>query len=89
MTAADDHSTNTPEGTTHMRIRLTAGDTVLDATLADNATAHKYASLLPLTLQMSDLFRREKYGHLPRPLAAGGCRGPVVPGGQGPIGPAA
>ncbi|MGO4649647.1 cyclophilin-like fold protein [Nocardia sp. 2YAB30] len=55
-----------------MRIRLTAGETVLNATLDDNATARDFASLLPLTLQMNELLEREKYGHLPRSLAAGG-----------------
>ena len=55
-----------------MRIRLTARETVLTATLDDNATARDFASLLPLTLQMDDLFKREKYGRLPRPLTAGG-----------------
>ena len=55
-----------------MRIRVTSGETVLDATLDDNATARDFASLLPLTLQMDDLFKREKYGRLPRPLTAGG-----------------
>ena len=55
-----------------MRIRLTAGATVLNATLDDNATARDFASLLPLTLQMDDLLKREKYGRLPRPLTAGG-----------------
>lgn len=55
-----------------MRIRLTAGETVLNATLDDNATARDFASLLPLRLQTNDLLKREKYGHLPRPLAAGG-----------------
>jgi hypothetical protein len=63
---------NTPESRTHMRIRLTAGETVLNATLDDNATARGFASLLPLTLQMNDLFKREKYGRLPRSLTAGG-----------------
>jgi hypothetical protein len=43
-----------------MRIRLTAGATVLNATLDDNATARGFASLLPLTLRMDDLFKREK-----------------------------
>jgi hypothetical protein len=55
-----------------MRIRLTAGETALNATLDDNATARDFASLLPLTLSTEDLFNREKFGHLPRPLAAGG-----------------
>jgi hypothetical protein len=56
-----------------MRIRLTAGATVLDASLDDNATARDFALLLPLTLQMDDLFKREKFGRLPRSLAAGGA----------------
>ncbi|MFI1358255.1 cyclophilin-like fold protein [Streptomyces sp. NPDC020898] len=55
-----------------MRIRLTAGETVLTATLDDNATARDFASLLPLTLRMNDLLKREKYASLPRSLAAGG-----------------
>ncbi|GAA3911082.1 hypothetical protein GCM10023084_73960 [Streptomyces lacrimifluminis] len=44
-----DHSNSAPEDRTPMRIRLTAGETVLDATLDDNATARDFASLLPLT----------------------------------------
>jgi hypothetical protein len=55
-----------------VRIRLTAGETVLNATLDDNATARDFASLLPLTLQMDDLLKREKYGRLPRSLTARG-----------------
>lgn len=55
-----------------MRIRLTVGDTVLNATLDDNATVRDFVSLLPLRLHMNDLFQREKYGRLPRSLAAGG-----------------
>ena len=57
-----------------MRIRLTAGETVLEAALNDNVTTRDFVSLLPLTLRMGDLFGREKYGHLPRALAAGGPR---------------
>ena len=70
MSAADDHPNNTPERRTQMRIQITSGGTVLDATLDDNATAHDFASLLPLTLPMDDLFNREKYVRLPRPLTA-------------------
>ncbi|SEC24424.1 Cyclophilin-like [Streptomyces sp. 3213] len=55
-----------------MSIRLTAGETVLTATLDDNATARDFASLLPLTLRMDDLFKRERYGRLSRSLAVGG-----------------
>jgi hypothetical protein len=54
-----------------MRIRLTSGETVLEATLNDNETTRDFVSLLPLTLRMGDLFSREKYGHLPRARGVG------------------
>ena len=57
-----------------MKIRLKVGDRVLTGQLLNNETARDFASLLPLTLRMNDLFRREKYGHLPRALSAGGER---------------
>jgi hypothetical protein len=55
-----------------MRVRLTIGDATAVATLRGNETALDFASLLPLTLSMSDLFGREKYGHLPRAISVGG-----------------
>jgi hypothetical protein len=58
------------QGGTNLRIE--AGDTILSATLIDSATSRDLASLLPLTLTMNDLFGREKFGRLPRPLAPGG-----------------
>jgi NADP-dependent 3-hydroxy acid dehydrogenase YdfG len=39
-----------------VRIRLTVGDHTATASLLDNETAHDFASLLPLTLAMHDLF---------------------------------
>jgi hypothetical protein len=51
-----------------MRIRLTTGNQEATATLADNAAARELASMLPLTVPMTDLFGREKPGPLPRPL---------------------
>ncbi len=41
-----------------MKIRLKVGNKVLTATLADNKTARDFVSLLPLTLNMNDLFGR-------------------------------
>jgi hypothetical protein len=55
-----------------MRVRLTVGDQSAIATLADNPTARDFASLLPLTLTMHDLFGLEKPGTLPRALDEGG-----------------
>jgi hypothetical protein len=54
------------------KIRLRIGARTLTATVARNATARDFVSLLPLTLRMSDLFGREKAGPLPRALARGG-----------------
>ncbi len=55
-----------------IRIRIRTRTRTLTATVARNATARDFVSLLPLTLRMSDLFGREKAGPLPRALARGG-----------------
>lgn len=55
-----------------MRLRFAIGDAAATATLRENETARDFASLLPLTMSMHDLFAREKYGHLPRAIAEGG-----------------
>ena len=57
-----------------MKINIKIGDKVLTASLADNATARDFVSLLPLNLSMNDLFGREKYGDLPKPLSEKGPR---------------
>ena len=54
-----------------MDLRLTVNGASATALLDDSPTAADFASL-PLTVQMSDLFGREKPGQLPRALAAGG-----------------
>jgi hypothetical protein len=64
--SADNTTTNQ---TPAMKIRLKLHDKVLTATLADNKTARDFASLLPLTLTLNDLFGREKFGHLPRAIS--------------------
>jgi hypothetical protein len=57
-----------------MKIRMDVNGTVITATLADNETARDFASLLPLTLTMNDLFGREKFAPLPRPISTAGPR---------------
>jgi len=54
-----------------MPIRLTIDGRTATATLNDTPTARDFTSVLPLTLDMNDLFGREKPGQLPRPLATG------------------
>jgi len=57
-----------------MRIRLKIEDKVLTAKLVDSKTTREFVSLLPLTLTMNDLFRREKFAHLPRAISEEGKR---------------
>ena len=53
---------------TAVRLELAIGNSVATATLADSTAARDFASMLPLTVSMHDLFGREKPGELPRPL---------------------
>ena len=56
------------------RLRITIGGRSIEATLADSDAARDFASLLPLTLAMNDLFRREKFATLPRAISEQGKR---------------
>jgi hypothetical protein len=56
------------------RLRITIGGKAIGAALADSDAARDFASLLPLTLTMNDLFRREKFATLPRAISEGGKR---------------
>jgi hypothetical protein len=53
---------------------LNVADHSLTARLLNNQAAQDFASMLPLTLNVNDLFRREKFGHLPRALSIDGKR---------------
>src|SRR5436190_9719090 len=56
------------------RVRITVGGKSVVATLANSEAARDFASLLPLTLAMNDLFRREKFAPLPRAISEQGKR---------------
>jgi hypothetical protein len=56
------------------RVRIIIGGRSIEATLADSDAARDFVSLLPLTLSMNDLFRREKFAALPRPISEHGKR---------------
>ncbi|MEJ8811668.1 cyclophilin-like fold protein [Variovorax ureilyticus] len=55
-----------------MKIHLVLNDKVIEATLADNDTAREFALMLPMTITMHDMFRREKFGPLPRAISGRG-----------------
>ena len=57
--APPDSRTNASPLKPGMKIRLKVEDKVLTATLVDSKTTRDFVSLLPLTLTMNDLFRRE------------------------------
>ena len=46
-------------------MRITIGSSTFTATLSDNATATAFKSMLPMTINMSDLNGNEKYFDLP------------------------
>ena len=58
----------------NMKINIKIGGKTLTASLANNATAQDFVSVLPLNVSMSDLFGREKYGDLPKALSEHGPR---------------
>lgn len=57
-----------------MKISIKVKDKTVTATLIDNKTTQDFISLLPLALTMNDLFRREKFAHLPRAISEEGQR---------------
>jgi hypothetical protein len=63
-----------------MKIRLIVGEQVATATLYDNATAKDFASLLPLSLTMTDYDTIERVSDLPRKLSMQGA-----PAGMAPV----
>jgi hypothetical protein len=57
----------------HMKIRLSAGNTVLTATMLDNETSRDFMSLLPLTVTFKDYAGTEKITYLPGRLSTKGA----------------
>ncbi|MGJ7509588.1 cyclophilin-like fold protein [Variovorax sp. GT1P44] len=73
-----------------MKIHLKLNGKVIPATLANNRTAREFVAMLPLTITMHDLFKREKFGPLPQAISGKGTRtqayeiGDLVCWGPGP-----
>lgn len=62
-----------------MKIRITINGRVATATLDDTATAKDFASLLPLTVTLSDYAATEKVSDLPRKLTQQGAPSGYAP----------
>lgn len=56
-----------------MKIRLSAGNTVLTATMLDNETSRDFISLLPLTVTFKDYAGTEKITYLSKRLSTKGA----------------
>jgi hypothetical protein len=56
-----------------MKIRLSAGNAVLTATMLDNETTRDFMALLPLTVTFKDSAGTEKITYLPRRLSIPGA----------------
>lgn len=56
-----------------MKIRISAGKTVLTATMLDNATSRDFISMLPMTLNLKDYAGTEKISDFPRMLTTQGA----------------
>ena len=74
VAAAAPADSTSHQRTSAMKIRIILGGRVINATLANNETAKDFASLLPLTLTLNDLFSREKFAKLPRAISTAGPR---------------
>lgn len=64
------------------KIKITVGGREFDVTLEDNAAARDFVSRLPLTLQMEDLNRNEKYGYVSGSLPANAQRVETINAGD-------
>ena len=60
-------------GQDFMKIKITADNAVLTATLLDNPTSRDFVSLLPTTLTLKDHAGTEKISDLPRKLSTEGA----------------
>lgn len=72
-------ASRSPSKDPSMKIRLIVGEQVATATLYDNATAKDFASLLPLSLTMTDYDTIERVSDLPRKLSTQGAPEGVAP----------
>ena len=62
-----------------MKLSIKVGGKFLTATLADNASAKDFASLLPMTLTLTDYASTEKVSDLPRRLSTEGAPEGITP----------
>jgi hypothetical protein len=62
-----------------MKLSIKVGERLLTATFADSASVRDFASLLPMTLTLSDYASTEKVSDLPRRLSTEGAPEGIPP----------
>lgn len=65
-----------------MKIKITAGEKFLTATMIDNETTNAFLKQLPLTLKMTELHQNEKYGNLSERLPGKAVRPGTIHAGD-------
>ena len=61
---------------------MVVGQRRFTVTLADNATGHAFARMLPLTLEMAELNGNEKHAELPKALPVSASRPGMLRNGE-------
>lgn len=64
------------------RMWMTVGEQRFAVALADTEAAHRFAALLPLTLDMAELNGNEKHGELPKALPTSASRPGTIRAGD-------
>lgn len=67
-TEQPDNNNGEEEGEESMKLTIKVGSSTFTATLTDNETAKAFRTMLPMTINMSELNRNEKYYYLPTNL---------------------
>lgn len=79
FSACDKGNDNGGVQTQVSKLKITIGEQVLTATLADNPTAKDFVTLLPLTMELSDYNNTERIFTLPRKLTTKGAPSSIDP----------
>ena len=72
LTAPNLAFAQTPSSGRRNKVEFSFGDHVFTATLFDNPSARDFASMLPLSLELTDYSNNEKIAYLPRKLTVEG-----------------
>lgn len=82
ISEGNDDDNNNEESPMSNKLQITAGLTTFSVTLEDNATVKAFKALLPLSVNMPDMNRNEKYFYLPENLPTTSSRPGIIHSGD-------